>query len=398
MGEASRKSSDSTSSMEDVSDRFRFFKVLLPPPDNIPSLGQQFSSPAAHSLRQILLPFPEFPNSLPELEANRKSFSMASPKTSHTRVFCFRLSRVAGKGGSLGVLILSKADRLKEERALAITSLNKCDVEVYAPGTGSKTKGVIYGVPTELSDEDILGKAKGAEVSEVKRFQITKDNMRVASQTVLLTFESESIPRRIEIGYLSFQVKPYIRPPLRCFNCHTYGHVAAVCRKKRKCGKCGGDHNYEDCASALCCPNCGEAHSAGFKGCRFYANAVEVQKIRTYERVSYAEAVKRVGHANRPSQQPARIFTPPSDSLIIKKTDFLAFITDVLTGLKFSKVVKKSDVIRIVSLSAAKYLQILNGRTICCGEKASLSNCSSMVSMEGCLAGLRISWKIELSR
>ncbi|XP_060782171.1 uncharacterized protein LOC132889552 isoform X3 [Neoarius graeffei] len=296
-----------------------------------------------------------------------------------------------------GRILVVCHSKSQQERALAITSLNKCDVEVYAPGTGSKTKGVIYGVPTELSDEDILGKAKGAEVSEVKRFQITKDNMRVASQTVLLTFESESIPRRIEIGYLIFQVKPYIRPPLRCFNCHTYGHVAAVCRKKRKCGKCGGDHNYEDCASALCCPNCGEAHSAGFKGCRFYANAVEVQKIRTYERVSYAEAVKRVGHANRPSQQPARIFTPPSDSLIIKKTDFLAFITDVLTGLKFSKVVKKSDVIRIVSLSAAKYLQILNGRTICCGEKASLSNCSSMVSMEGCLAGLRISWKIELS-
>lgn len=246
----------------------------------------------------------------------------------------------------------------QQERALALTSLNECNVEVYAPGTGSKAKGVIYGVPIEISDEDILRKVKGAKVSEAKRFQITKDNMRVASQTVLLTFESQSIPRRIEIGYLSFQVKPYIRPPLRCFNCHEYGHVAAVCRKKRKCGKCGEDHNYEDCASALCCPNCGEAHSAAYKGCRFYANAVEVQKIRTNDRVSYAEAVKRVDRANGPSRHPARISSPPSDSFNIKKTDFLAFITDVLTGLKFSKVVKKSDVIRIVSISAEKCLQV----------------------------------------
>lgn len=263
-----------------------------------------------------------------------------------------------------GRILVVCHSKTQQERALAVTSLKNCDVEVYEPGTGSRAKGVIYGVPTEITDEEILRRVKGAKIFEVKRFQITKNNEKMASQTVLLTFDSESIPRRIGLGYLSFQVKPYIRPPLRCFNCQRYGHVAAVCRGKRKCGKCGGDHSYEDCASALCCPNCGEEHSAAYKGCRFYANALEVQKIRTNERVSYAEALKRVNKdvGNHLSQQPlpprVQVISPPSDSFIIKKVDFLAFISDVVSGSKFSKVSNRSDVIKLVSMAAGKYLQV----------------------------------------
>ncbi|KAL2099494.1 hypothetical protein ACEWY4_003888 [Coilia grayii] len=102
--------------------------------------------------------------------------------------------------------------KLQQERALAITTLQKCDVEVYVPGTGLRPKGVVYGVPTEIADEEILLNAKGAKILKVKRFQINKDNKKVASQTVLLTFDAEVIPRR-------------------------------------------EDHNYEECGSALCCPN-----------------------------------------------------------------------------------------------------------------------------------------------
>lgn len=262
-----------------------------------------------------------------------------------------------------GRILVVCNSKKQQDRALALTSLNKCDVEVFVPGTGSRAKGVVYGVPTEISDEDILANVKGAKVCEVKRFQITKDNEKVPSQTVLLTFDTETIPRRIGLGYLSFQVKPYIRPPLRCFNCHRYGHVAAVCRAKRKCGKCGGDHNYEDCNAALCCPNCGGNHSAGYKGCRVYASALEVQKVRTNENVSYAEALRRVKNVGYSQSQQvlaprAQAISPPSDSFIIKKVDFLAFISDVISGSKFSKVANRSDVIKLVSAAAGKYLQV----------------------------------------
>lgn len=94
--------------------------------------------------------------------------------------------------------------------------------------------------------------------------------------------------------------------------------------------------------SLLYVATCGEEHSAAYKGCRHYVKALEVQRVRTNERVSYAEALKRVNNeqnaGNRYPQQLSQapgvqiVHTPPSDSLIFKKVDFLAFITDVVSG------------------------------------------------------------------
>lgn len=62
-------------------------KVLLPPLDNIPSLGQQFS--AEHSLGRALLSLPEtliiFPNFL---EANRMSFYPFSSALTKYKLVC----------------------------------------------------------------------------------------------------------------------------------------------------------------------------------------------------------------------------------------------------------------------------------------------------------------------
>ncbi|KAK0132166.1 hypothetical protein N1851_033026 [Merluccius polli] len=80
MDETSPKSSDSASSTEDV---LEFLKVLFPLPDNIPGLGQQFSSPAEHSLSQTLLGCRTVCQNF--LEADQKSFSIASSNSSHTR-------------------------------------------------------------------------------------------------------------------------------------------------------------------------------------------------------------------------------------------------------------------------------------------------------------------------
>ncbi|MEQ2296549.1 hypothetical protein AMECASPLE_025876 [Ameca splendens] len=41
-------------------------KVLLPPPDNVPSRGQQPPTPTVNSVGEALLPPPEAPDSLPE--------------------------------------------------------------------------------------------------------------------------------------------------------------------------------------------------------------------------------------------------------------------------------------------------------------------------------------------
>ena len=81
---------------------------------------------------------------------------------------------------------------------------------------------------------------------------------------------------------------------LQCFKCQIIGHVAAQCKGKKICAKCGGGHDYGECGSNVkgkCC-NCGGEYSAAFGGCQVQR---EGQRYRIIHDVSYAEAVKQIG-------------------------------------------------------------------------------------------------------
>lgn len=133
-------------------------------------------------------------------------------------------------------------------------------------------------------------------VTEVQRLFTNRNGGREASTTVAVTFKCKRLPERIKIGYISYTVRPFVRPPLRCFKCQRLGHVAAVCKGGRRCCKCGGDHEYGRCGEGVevkCC-NCGGPHSAAYLGCEAQKQAMEAMKYKTLNNVSYAEAVKQV--------------------------------------------------------------------------------------------------------
>ena len=74
------------------------------------------------------------------------------------------------------------------------------------------------------------------------------------------------------------------------------GHVAAACRGEIRCGKCGGEHKYDECEEGTrkkCC-NCGGEHSAAYGGCEVYKRMQEVQRVKVYQGITYAEAAKKV--------------------------------------------------------------------------------------------------------
>lgn len=49
----------------------------------------------------------------------------------------------------------------------------------------------------------------------------------------------------------------------------------------------------------ICC-NCGGEHSAAYKGCEAHKRAVQVQSVRVKEKITYAEAVRKVETTTRP--------------------------------------------------------------------------------------------------
>jgi hypothetical protein len=51
------------------------------------------------------------------------------------------------------------------------------------------------------------------------------------SLAVLLSFDVESLPDKVMLGYFSNPVQAFVLNPLGCYRCQVYGHVAAVCRR-----------------------------------------------------------------------------------------------------------------------------------------------------------------------
>ena len=104
----------------------------------------------------------------------------------------------------------------------------------------------------------------------MKRFTKKKDGEFIPTKTVLFTFDKEPSVK-LKFGYLSVNLKPYISPPIRCYGCNRWGHGISNCRSKRRCLRCGLDHEVKDCTMdksvPLKCLNCDGAHSAAYAGC-----------------------------------------------------------------------------------------------------------------------------------
>ena len=159
-------------------------------------------------------------------------------------------------------------------------------------------KGVIYNVPLDIPNNELLICLKKHHVKYVKRFQIKSvlngKSVFNDTKTVLLQFHNDVLPPFVRIGYLNFPVKQHVPKPLRCFKSNRFGHTSTNCRGKERCSKCGGDHKIENCQITIAkCVNCNGNHSAASKECPRYQKEVQVLKIQTDKKLAYAEAAKQ---------------------------------------------------------------------------------------------------------
>ena len=112
-------------------------------------------------------------------------------------------------------------------------------------------------VPGVLDARQIMWKKKGEK--EVK------------SPLWILTFDQPTPPVILQAEYTRLQVRPYVRKPLRCFNCQRFGHQGKHCRGKTTCVNCGKAEKHEKCTAEAWCPNCKESgHSAASYDCPEY--------------------------------------------------------------------------------------------------------------------------------
>lgn len=204
------------------------------------------------------------------------------------------------------LLVICKTDEQKE-KALQVESIWKKMVsERRVLGERRVVRGVITGIPVDEDLERLKRSISGAEVSRVKRLQRTVNGERLDSLSVLLEVQGNALPERVRVGCMSFPVRAYVPPPLCCYKCQRYGHIAEACKGRQRCPNCGGEHRYEECEEReqLKCCNCGGQHRVTFGGCEVRKTAVEVEHVKAVNNLSYAEAVRRVqGQRGREKQE-----------------------------------------------------------------------------------------------
>jgi len=109
-----------------------------------------------------------------------------------------------------GRILIFANSKEQQSKILKKTTLNKLKVTSHIPGAASKVRGVISGIPTSVSIEEIMESLEDYDVCEAKR--LTKGKDKIESLSILLGFKKE-LPSRVQMGYMSYSVREYIPPP-----------------------------------------------------------------------------------------------------------------------------------------------------------------------------------------
>ncbi|CAJ1084286.1 uncharacterized protein LOC113119923 [Xyrichtys novacula] len=267
-----------------------------------------------------------------------------------------------------GALLVLCRDGAQQGKAIRMSRMEEKSVVCSMPEVKKVAVGVISNIPTAITCDEIRDNIEGARVLELQRLKTNRNGEKTDSLSVKIRFEEPKLPDKVYIGYMCYDVRPFVPPPLRCFKCQKYGHVAAVCRGKQKCGRCAGDHEYGKCqegAKIKCC-NCGGEHTSAYRGCEAGKKAAEIQKVKTSMGISYAEAAKKVGanyidpakmvRADASNRVEANVSKAKENTLTVSKNDFVLFMVEVINCSAQTN--SKTEKIKIIIKAAEKYLDI----------------------------------------
>ena len=124
---------------------------------------------------------------------------------------------------------------------------------------------------------------------------------RIPTAQVILHVEGP-LPEYVRFGWNRHSVSVYVPPPMRCYKCQRFGHIASHCAaRKERCRICAGPHPYQECQikdthrseNKAFCPNCRSPHPASYQSCPAYKQARIFKKIQINEGISYTAEFKK---------------------------------------------------------------------------------------------------------
>ncbi|KAH7953005.1 hypothetical protein HPB49_003443 [Dermacentor silvarum] len=170
-------------------------------------------------------------------------------------------------------------------------------VEMYGLAPDDAVKGVIHGVPTRLTIQEIKENIMedGFEIYTVRR--MGKD-----STTVNLTFAGPDVPHYLWLYGAEYRCTLHKKTVPVCWVCYEVGHRSKACPRPgtRACHECGTRDPAPGHTCVAKCTLCGGGHVTGTKGCpeRF----ITPYLIRQRERQKQHEQQALSTHLSRRDQ------------------------------------------------------------------------------------------------
>ena len=161
-----------------------------------------------------------------------------------------------------------------------------------------------------MDEEEIKKELQPQGIIAVKKISIRHS-------LYVLTIKGQTIPKRINIGYLKKETRPYIPNPQRCFQCQKFGYTKNSCKGKAVCAGCGEEgHNLDDCQNEPKCVNCQSDHVAISIGYPKWKIEKDIVTLKYTENISFADARKRLQPSFDPSKDSYATVTqtPPKSS------------------------------------------------------------------------------------
>ena len=189
-----------------------------------------------------------------------------------------------------GDLLVELSSPFHASKLEKITKFADLPVSVTAHKSLNRSRGTVRSPDLAgCSEEEMVAEMDG--VVQARRIFVRRGGNKVQTNTIVLTFDSPKPPTTVRAGYLNLKVTPYVPRPMRCFNCHRFGHTKEFCRRAAACCRCGrSDHTESECSSELSCVNCGGNHVAISKDCPKFLEEEAILRYRAEHGGTFAQA------------------------------------------------------------------------------------------------------------
>ena len=197
-----------------------------------------------------------------------------------------------------GTLVIKTTKASQTKLLLKTTIFCEKRVSVSLHKSRNSIKGTIFAPEIRFMPvQEILDglREQGTPVSEVYRMTTFRDGKRQDTSLLQITFVSSTLPEKLVVGRLRYDVRPYIPNPLRCYRCQKYGHGDKKCKNEPICKKCGEKSHENACTSAQICISCkATSHSVDSKDCPVWKKEKEICTVKVTKNISYPEARRLV--------------------------------------------------------------------------------------------------------